>query len=137
MQSAIENEWVEDCARRRRYFTGVSKLDKGQQAAARHQASNSRFGDDYISLAGINMYRFRYHTEAGRRAQFKIVLPVHDAFIVEVHKDHLKETIEIIKIAMGTLCQIPGTGRHLGVDVDVFKRWGEDLDEIPELAEAA
>lgn len=144
MDSAIERGFVEDCAGRRRYFTGVGSLGKSQQAAARRQASNSPIQGTVaylLSLAGVTLYRIRHHTPLGRQCGFKIVLPVHDAFLVEVHKDHLKDTIDILNAAMGRLCKIPGTGRHLGVDVDVFKEsdgWGNatPLDEVPELAAA-
>ena len=139
MASAIDNEWVEDCAGRRRYFTGVSNLTKSQQAAARRQASNSPIQGTVaylLSLAGINLYRFRHNSPVGAKHPFKVILPIHDAFLVEVHKDHLKPVLEIIKLAMGKMAKIPGTDRYLGVDIDVFKRWGEDLKEIPELAAA-
>lgn len=142
MDSAIERGFVEDCAGRRRYFTGVGRLGRSQQAAARRQASNSPIQGTVaylLSLAGVLLYRYRYHTDIGRRCGFKILLPIHDAFLCEVHRSMLKPTLEIIKLAMGKLCTIPGTGRHLGVDIDVCKRWGEDipLSEIPELADVA
>jgi DNA polymerase I-like protein with 3'-5' exonuclease and polymerase domains len=142
MDSAIERGFVEDCAGRRRYFTGVHRLSKSQQAAARRQASNSPIQGTVaylLSLAGVLLYRYRYHTPVGRQCGFKILLPIHDAFLIEVHKDFLKPTLEIVKLAMGKLCTIPGTGRHLGVDIEVFKAWGQKipLSKIPELAEAA
>lgn len=139
MASAIDNGWVQDCAGRRRYFTGVKNLSRSQQAAARRQASNSPIQGTVaylLSLAGINLYRFRYNSPVGAKHPFKVILPIHDAFLIEVHKDHLVLVLEIIKLAMGKLAEIPGTGRHLGVDIDVFKRWGEKLDDIPELASA-
>lgn len=141
MDSALENEYVEDCFGRRRYFTGVRHLSGTQQASARRQASNSPIQGSVaglLSQAGVNLYRTRYHTPIGKELKFRIVLPIHDAFLFEVPIPALARTLEIIKYCMGPACLIPGTGRHLGVDIEIFKRWGEKLpkDEIAALMKA-
>jgi DNA polymerase-1 len=130
MDSAIENGWVEDCARRRRYFTGVRQLSKSQQAAARRQASNSPIQGSVaflLSLAGINLYRFRYRTDIGKALGFSIILPIHDAFLFQVPIPSVPQMVKVIKFCMGTACKIPGTDKNLGVDIEIFTRWGVKL----------
>jgi uracil-DNA glycosylase family 4 len=137
--SAITNEFVQDVCGRRRYFTGIKELSPSQQAAARRQASNSPIQGSVaamLSIAGVNLYRFRYHTEWGRKIGFEIQLPVHDAFLIETPKNFVKETITAVKMFMGPMAKIPGTDRHLGVDITVYERWGKKLKSIPELVAA-
>ena len=141
-ESAIENEYVQDVCGRRRYFTGIKHLSASQQAAARRQASNSPIQGSVaamLSRAGVNLYRFRYHTEWGRKIGFEIQLPVHDAFLVETPTVFARETIEAVKLFMGPMNKIPGTDRHLGVDITVYERWGKKLPKarIAEILSAA
>jgi hypothetical protein len=74
--------------------------------------------------AGINLYRTRYRTTIGRKVGFKVLLPIHDAFLVEVHKDYVKETDMILTKCMSTMNKIPGTDYCLGVDIEHYVRWG-------------
>ena len=138
MESAIENEWVQDVFRRRRYFTGIKNLSPSQQLAARRQASNSPIQGSVaglLSVAGVNLYRFR-RTEWGQKIGFRILLPIHDAFLIETPKQFVRETITAVKLFMGPMAKIPGTDRHLGVDITVYERWGKKLKSIPELVAA-
>lgn len=139
MNSAIENGWVQDVFGRRRYFTGIEHLSPSQQGAARRQASNSPIQGSVaglLSVAGINLYRFRHHTEWGQKIGFKIQLPIHDAFLIETPKNFIKETIAAVKLFMGPMAKIPGTDRHLGVDITVYERWGKKMKSVPELIAA-
>ncbi len=128
-QSAVENEYVETAFGRFRYFKGISQMREQDQAKVRREASNSPIQGcvaDLLAVGGILLHRFRYGTDVGRRIGFKIVLPIHDAFLIEVSKDFVKEMKQIIKMCMSTLNKIPGTDRSLGVDIEVFRhRWGE------------
>jgi DNA polymerase I-like protein with 3'-5' exonuclease and polymerase domains len=138
-ESAIKNEFVQDVFGRRRYFTGVQHLSDSQQAAARRQASNSPIQGSVaglLSVAGVNLYRFRHHTDMGRQIGFEIQLPVHDAFLIETPKRFVRETIAAVKLCMGPMAVIPGTDRHLGVDITVYLRWGKKLKTVPELVAA-
>lgn len=126
MESAIENEYVENAFGRRRYFQGVSQMGYREQAAARREASNSPIQGcvaDLLARAGVLFYEFS-RSEMGAQLPFKILLPIHDAFLFEVRKEHVKKFVKLVKCCMGEWNKIPGTDKHLGVDVEVYKRWG-------------
>ncbi len=127
--SAIENGYVANPYGFRRYFHGISKLPEKEQAAARREASNSPIQGCVAFLlgnAGINFYRLRYHTDIGRRIGFKVLLPIHDAFLIEVKKEHAEQMKVLIRMAMSSMNKIPGTDRNLETDIEVFPhRWGD------------
>jgi DNA polymerase I-like protein with 3'-5' exonuclease and polymerase domains/uracil-DNA glycosylase len=129
-RSAIENEYVENLCGRCRYFKGIKTMDKTAQAAAQREASNMPVQSlvaDLLAQAGINLYNFRYRTEIGRRIGFRVVLPIHDAFLVECSAKYVEEMKQIIQICMSDNNLIPGTdGKRLFVDIEVYPhRWGE------------
>lgn len=127
MDHAIEHGWVANPFGRRRWFTGIDHWTREQQAAARREASNSPIQGavaDLLRRAGVSLYRLRYHSDIGRKVQFKVVLPIHDAFLFEVHKDRVREMEAIATLAMSNANPIPGTdNRCLGVDITVSERW--------------
>jgi DNA polymerase I-like protein with 3'-5' exonuclease and polymerase domains len=128
MDHAIEHGWVEIPGGRRRYFTGSKSLPRHIQSAIRREASN--FGPQgevalLLSKAGINFYNHRYKTDEGKAITYKLLLPIHDAFLIEVKDEHVTEMKRIIKECMSTNNKIPGTNYNLDVDIEVFKRWGE------------
>ncbi len=131
MAHAIEHEWVANVYGRRRYFPGVRRLSASQKAAAKRQAANSPIQGsigDLIAVAGINFYRFRYHTEIGKRLGFKLLVPIHDAFLIECKVEHIEAVKQVIQYCMSDMNTIPGTnGKTIGVDIEVFKRWGEKI----------
>ncbi len=133
-QSAIDNEFVEDAFGHCRYFKGISQMREQDQAKVKREASNSPVQGCVaflLAVAGVLLHRVRYGTEQGRRIGFRVVLPIHDAFLIEVHKDHIQEMKQIIKMCMSTLNVIPGTGRSLDVDIEVYRhRWGESEAEV-------
>jgi len=128
MSSAVEYGFLESGFGRRRYFSGVQELSSKDQAAARREASN--FGiqsvvADLLAQAGCLFYRVKYRTEAGKALRFKILLPIHDAFLLEVHKDDLAKVLKLIKACMSDWNLLPGTQYKLGVDIEVYRRWGD------------
>lgn len=140
MDSAIENGYVANPFGFRRYFHGIKDMSKKDQAAARREASNAPIQGcvaHLLLVAGINLYRFRYRTEIGRKIGFKVTLPIHDAFLIECPAEFEKETIALIEACMSKLNVIPGTGRNLGIDVTVYPtRWGSHEDD-PDVKKAA
>jgi hypothetical protein len=78
-----------------------------------------------LAQAGINFYKFKYMTEAGKTLDFKILLPIHDAFLIEAKDDHVPAVLKLIQLCMSNLNKLPGTEYSLGVDIEVAKRWGE------------
>lgn len=126
MDSAVENEYVECASGRRRYFTGVSQMSSREQAAARREASNSPIQGsvaDLLASAGVMLYEAK--KTIAKELRYKILLPIHDAFLIEVHKADIKQVIHLIKCCMSTWNKLPGTNYSLGVDIEVYKRWGD------------
>jgi hypothetical protein len=135
---AIDQEFVVNAFGRPRYFTGIGQASESDKAAAKREASNAPVQGtiaDLLARAGVNLYRFRYHTEVGRKIGFKVILPVHDAFYIECPSQYVEEMKAIIQICMSDKNRIPGTGgRKLDVDVEVFPR---RLGEKPQKAKKA
>lgn len=130
---AVTREYVETAFGRRRMFTGVKYGSKSDRASAGRQAKNCSIQGtvaDLLAMAGIMLYRFRYRTEVGRQLGFDIILPVHDAFLVEVDDDKLDQTLKALDLFMGRMNKLPGTDYHLGVDSEVMRAWGRE-DIVP------
>jgi DNA polymerase I-like protein with 3'-5' exonuclease and polymerase domains len=125
---AVANGYVATVFGNRRYFSGSTQLSESAQAGIRREAANGPIQSTVAMLAlraGINLYRTRYRTNIGRKIGFKVLLPIHDAFLVEVPTIYVKEMDMILKKCMSDMNQIPGTGRCLGVDIEHYQRWGE------------
>lgn len=127
---AVENGWIADAFGRRRWFQGAAELADREQAAISREAKNSPIQGavaDLLARAGYMLYFFLTRTEVGRAIDMRILLPVHDAFLFEVHKDHLRQALRAIKVFMSLKNTIPGTdGKYLGLDVEVMRRsWGD------------
>ncbi len=123
MDSAIDNGYVETAFGRRRYFHGIASMGGTEQAAARREAANSPLQGlvaDLLAMASINLYRFRYRSDEGRAIGYKVLLPIHDAFWIEVRNEHVDRMKEIIVACLSTWNKIPGTDKSLGVDIEVF-----------------
>jgi uracil-DNA glycosylase family 4 len=135
MESAENNGYVETPFGRRRWFPGVEDMDDRGKAAVRREAANSPIQGcvaDMLAVAGINLYRFRYGTDIGRQIGFKVCIPVHDAFIIEVKAEFVREMKQILQLCMVDLNKIPGTDKSIKIDVEVFrKRLGELDQELP------
>lgn len=128
MDFAVEHGYLENVFGACRYFPGVQYMSKAKQSAVRREASNSNIQGAVAYLlaqAGVNFYKFKYMTEIGKTIDFRILLPIHDAFLFEVRDDHVKKLKGLIGLCMSTANKIPGTDNYLGVDIEVAKRWGE------------
>lgn len=125
---AVKNGYIENAFGARRYFPGVEQMTEGQRAAVQREAKNSPIQGAVAYLlaqAGINFYKFKYMTAAGKSLDFRILLPIHDAFLIEAKDDHVPNVIKLIHLCMSTANKLPGTPYSLGVDIEVAKRWGE------------
>lgn len=125
---AVTNGYIENAFGARRYFPGVESMTEGQRSAVQREAKNSPIQGCVAYLlaqAGINFYKFKYHTEVGKTLDFRILLPIHDAFLIEVKDEHIQSVLKLINLCMSTLNKLPGTEYSLGVDIEVAKRWGE------------
>jgi len=124
---AVANGYLPTVFGNRRYFSGSTELSDGEQAAIKREAANSYIQSSVAMLAlkaGINLYRTRYHTTIGRKLGYKILLPIHDAFLVEVKKEYQKEMDVVLTACMSSMNKIPGTDRFLGIDIEHYTRWG-------------
>ena len=129
---AIEHEYLENAFGANRYFPGIRSLSAKHQAAVRREAMNSNLQGlvaYLLAQAGKNFYRFKYMTEIGRKIDFKVILPIHDAFLIECREDQVEECKAIIKTCMSLMNKIPGTDYYLDVDIEVAKRWSEKEDK--------
>ncbi len=105
-------------------------MSEKDQKAAKREAANSPIQGSVaylLSMAGVLLYRFRYQTDIGKQIGFKVLLPIHDAFLVECPAQYLAEMKKILELCMTTLNPVPGTTKSIGCKIDVFrKRWGEE-----------
>lgn len=125
---AVQEEFVEDAFGHRRYFQGASQMGRMDQAAVEREAKNSPIQGSVAYLlaqAGVNFDRL---TRAVPRDKLdaKIQLPIHDAFLFCVLNEHVPKAIKAIDLCMATSNLIPGTDRHLTVDIEIFPhRWSD------------
>jgi len=129
---AVEHEYLENAFGARRYFPGIRKLSAKHQAAVRREAMNSNLQGlvaYLLAQAGKNFYRFKYMTDAGKNIDFKVILPIHDAFLIECKIEDVEKCKAVIKLCMSTANKIPGTDHYLDVDIEVAKRWSEKEDK--------
>lgn len=128
MDAAIRDEKLRIAGGRYRYFSGAQQMSKSRQAAMRREASNCgvQGAVSYLlSRAGINFYRAKYIHKLD--IDFNILLPIHDAFLFEVKTEHVPKMEKLIKLCMCAGNKLPGTQFNLGVDIELYHRWGEKL----------
>lgn len=127
---AVELGFCETAFGRKRYFKGIQQMSAKDQASARREAMATPIQGcvaDLLAVAGINLYNFRYHTEEGRALKYKILLPIHDAFLF-AYPDlpgNLEKMKVVLPLCMSTLNKIPGTDKSLAISMENFpERWG-------------
>lgn len=127
-EKAVEQEYIENAFGRRRYFTGARQMSESAQASVKREAKNSPIQGlvaDLLARGGINLYRLKHRTKVGSALDFKILLPIHDAFLFECRDEHIPAFIKGATMCMSTSNLIPGTNSYLRLDIEVMKRWGE------------
>jgi DNA polymerase I-like protein with 3'-5' exonuclease and polymerase domains len=82
---------------------------------------------DTLSVALGNLWAYR---QAHPQYQYRILLAIHDAVILEVPVDCLEHVMDfVIPTAMVANAMVPATRRsapfYLDVDKEVLLRWGE------------
>jgi uracil-DNA glycosylase family 4 len=113
-----------------RHFVEVQ--DNRVMAAQQREACNFPIQStvaDTVSRAILKLWRERNK----RNMRFRIVLQVHDAILLEVPYEEVREAQQLLKWAM-TDVVVPGCGLRYGVDMGLFQRWNEKID--PKLAES-
>ena len=114
----VENAWG-----RRRYF----HLRKGERNASMEREAGN-FGiqsccADSVQIAMGKLLEFK--DTAG--FPFRIQNQIHDALMVETPREHIEDAKNVLRKAMSEIdIPIPDTDKtfRLGVDIDVYERWG-------------
>lgn len=127
---AINKEYVETPFGRRRYFPGVSKLSREVQSAAKREGPNMTIQGtvaDMLNQAGDRLWQFRYCTALGRELDFKIMLAIHDAILVEVKKEYANVMAQVMRYCMSDTLKVPCNDPigKLYVDVEAGPAWGD------------
>ena len=126
---AVRDERLEIPGGRCRYYSGISKMGRGEQAACGRQSKNCRIQGVVAYLldrAIIELRRIRYNTELGRRIGYRVILPIHDALLVEFPTRFSASVADLIQYAMSDNNPLPGTDKRLGVDLSKpMTRWSD------------
>lgn len=133
-----DTRYVESLFGRRRRFPLMNPDDMPEdlQAAEKREACNAPIQAtvaDAMNVAIYNFVKYRYqHPEI----RFKIVMQIHDALLLEVHKDDASFVYNyLIKKCMVDDNPIISKGpngpetHHFATDADVSVYWGEELTE--------
>lgn len=135
-RSAINREFVETAFGRRRYFPGVSKLSREIQSAAKREGPNMTIQGsvaDMLNQAGDKLWQARYCSLLGEELNFKIMLAIHDAILVEVDEQYVRVMAQLMRYCMSDCLRLP-CGDPIGklyVDVEAGPAWG-DMHKIPD-----
>jgi DNA polymerase I-like protein with 3'-5' exonuclease and polymerase domains len=130
---AINKEYVETPFGRRRYFPGISKLSREAQSAAKREGPNMTIQGtvaDMLNSAGDTLWQFCHQTELGQEMDFKIMLAIHDAILVEVKEEYAPVMAQVLRLCMSDKQKIPVTSAEfavakLYVDVECGPSWGD------------
>lgn len=119
---AVVNEpgYFETVWGRRRHFFKTS--DEKSIAAQRREAKNFPIQSVVADCLTLSLVRL-YHYRRKHGSSFRLLLPVHDALMVETKPDNVLQTKQIVRDLMRI--PIPGFQVALDVDVEVGLRWSE------------
>lgn len=132
---AIGDGYIENYYGRRRRFPKTS--DEGQRAAYKREACNFPIQSkvaDTLSIAATNIVNYRKRNRLnGEALDYKLVLAIHDAIILEVRADHVKYVVEhVLPQCMCEQAVIPVINKKLDIDVSLALRWSEDANNKSE-----
>lgn len=102
--------------------------DEKVMAAQQREASNFPIQGtvaDALTTALGHLERERNRLDM----KFRIVLAVHDAIFIEVPYEEVPEAKALLEKCMSEMTEVPGIGLRYGVDVEVFQRWNEELED--------
>ena len=103
-----------------------------QERESQNQPIQGTIGDA-LNLALYNLVTYRHTTGM----KYKIILPVHDAIFLDTPADEVTEVADkVLPYCMSDSILIPNTQLHLGVDVEISRRWGEHITKERALEEA-
>lgn len=125
---AVEHGYIANPFGARRYFGDTSLMGSAELSAVRREAMNARIQGTVaylLSQAGILLYKAKHQSPKWCDVDFKILLPIHDAFLFEVRKDHVDRFLKLLTLCMSTMNRIPNCPYVLDIDVSVMQSWGE------------
>lgn len=136
-KAAVGNPgYVESPFGRRRYFYPTS--DESVRAGQERQAVNMPIQGtvaEALAIAMINLVNYRKYVD--QSVDFRLLLPVHDAIMLEVPVAHLDRVVEdVLPLCMCRQAKVPHIGLELSIDTSVYRRWGEKLTKAEAVAEA-
>jgi DNA polymerase I-like protein with 3'-5' exonuclease and polymerase domains len=74
-------------------------------------------------------YRKTYRLN-GEALDFKLVLGIHDAMMLEVKPQHVEHVVKVmLPYCMSQQCVIPVLNKSLAVDISLGIRWGEEASK--------
>lgn len=114
--------------RHRRFpFTADKRLVAQYQREALNFPIQSTVGDA-MTYALINMWEYKRYVDP--TVDYRILLSVHDAILIECYPEHVEKCIEeVFPICMSEKVEVPKIGLHFTLgDIDVMTRWGEHED---------
>lgn len=127
-RDVVEQGYVESPWGRRRYFH--EKPEEWMVAANQREGGNFPIQSTIADTMRLAMTRvLRRRNELGLR--FKCVNQIHDALILMAPVEEKQATIDALTWGMSGI-HIPmpnGSSLELGVDIDLYERWGEKMKE--------
>ena len=136
-EKAVTDEYLETLFGRCRYFQGISQMPSWDQAAAKREAKNSPIQGtvaDLLAQSGVQLSRLLRRPGMRDKLDVRILLPIHDAFLFEVKVEHLRAAIPAMKLCMADRNCLPGTDKHLEIDIEIFPRsWGDKAYHVNEI----
>jgi len=111
-----------------RHFHTVD--DESIMAAQQREASNYPLQSTVADALSRALVLLR-HLRDKYRLRFRVVLAIHDAILLEVPYEETAVAEELLQHCMSALVEVPGTGLHYGVDIEMSERWCEHMS--PEL----
>lgn len=137
---ALDPGCLSTCFRRWRRFPPATDEESAQRYI--REALNFPIQGLVADIVNIGLWRLLAYRErlGWTRADYRLVLQIHDEVMLEVREDRLKQVCEeIIPVALGRI-EVPardlsGTPLargpyHLGVDIEVYDHWGEPVGGI-------
>lgn len=103
--------------------------DEAAMAAQEREACNFPIQSTVADAISMSLRLLKEERDR-RDMRFKLVLTVHDSVILEVPYEEVPEVKKILKWIMCDRVVVPNIGLHYGLDIEVFKRWNEKLDDV-------
>ena len=120
--------WIDSSWGRRRRFAKTDdeyQISKYGREGCNHPIQGAVADALNVAVANIMNYRKSFRLN-GEQLDFKIVLAVHDAVVLEVHPRHVEHVAKVmLPQCMSDNCVIPKLNQKLDIDIELGFRWSE------------